>query len=151
MKLRISLLIVATLTILFAGCNNCRNKECFTPPAHFEIEFLDSQTKENLITNGTYTFGQLRIKNFEDKSPISFDTITFENENYIRLNDIGWKTEIINYSISISREFDFIFRVDAERVDAECCDFTHINEIEVFGFDFEENASTERISIFIER
>lgn len=133
------------------SCNKCKDISCFTPPAPFEIKFLDSQTKENLITNGTYSFDQIGVVNTENGNRISFDTISYEDENFIRLLDIGWKTEIVNYSIFIPTEFEFIFHVDAARLEGECCNFTQINEVSISNYEYEKNTSSELISVFIKR
>ncbi len=143
--------LLTAITLSFLGCNKCKDLECFTPPRPFAIEFLDSETKENLISNGNYNFKQIQIKNVENGNSISFDSISFENQNFIQLTDIGWKTEIINYSISISNEFAFTFHVNAERLEGACCDFTQINEMFITNYEYEENTSSELISVFIKR
>ncbi len=149
MKSHFFILTIFVVSISFIGCNKCKDIACFTPPAPFNIEFLDSETKENLISNETYNFKQILIENTENENTISFDTIFYEDESFMRLTDIGWETEIINYSISIPNEFKFTFYVDAERLEGKCCNFTHFNEMSISNYEYEENPSSELISVFI--
>ena len=151
MTLRILTFLIISVTVLFSGCNKCKDIACFTPPRPFAIEFLDSESKENLISNGTYSFEQIQIENVENGNSINFDTISYADESFLRLTDIGWKTEIVNYSITIPNEFEFTFHVDAARLEGGCCEFTQINKMYISGYEFEENISSELISVFIKR
>ncbi len=151
LKIRWSTLMIFIAIALSIGCDKCKDVLCFTPPPPFEIEFLDSETRENLITNGTYVFNQIEVKNTINGNNVNFDSVSHGTESYIRLIDIGWKTETINYAVSIPVEFEFLLQVNVERLEGECCDFTQINELAISNYEFEKSTSTERISILIKR
>ena len=81
---------------------------------------------------------------------MEFTFIDENDYNIIRINTIGWETEIVNYSIQISSENIFELFVNAERLSDNCCSYTVYNEIRIENSDFELNQDLGTYKIFVE-
>lgn len=119
------------ITVLFFQSCQQECGDCFTPPANFAFELIDKESGENLFTNGTYNSADLEIINLADSTAVEYSFIDENNVNIIFINNIGWKTEIVNYSFNVSTKHIFDFYVDAERLDGKCCSYTAYNAIEI--------------------
>ena len=147
-------IIVFTLIILIftQSCkdNDCQDKLCFTPPSSFNFELVDKLTGENLFTNGTFDSKDISVINLDDQSHVGFTFLDENNYNIIRINTIGWETEVINYSIQISSESIFKLYVNAERLNENCCSYTEYKEIRIEDVDFELNQDIGIYKIVVE-
>ena len=127
--------VAAILSLVLLGCKeNCG--ECFTPPMPLIFEFVDQKTGENLFANGTYKPEQLEVLDASNGSNIDY---VFLNEQDLKLNSFGWKTETIEYNLYISDNLIFSLNVKTERVKDNCCDFTRYNQILIQGSDYQLN------------
>jgi len=149
MKQTIKILLLS-LVILTQGCEKGCEQECFTPPSPFEFELVDKLTGENLFTNGTFSSSDIKVINLDDQSNVAFTFIDENNYNVIRINTIGWETEIVNYSIMISLENIFDLFVNAERLNGECCSSTDYKEIRIENSEFELNQNSGIYKILVE-
>lgn len=124
--------------------------DCFTPPSGFVFELVDKESGENLFTNGTYNSSDIEILNLADSSAVEFGFIDENDINVIVINTIGWKTEIVNYSSTVSGKSVFNLHVDAERLMGECCSYTIYNAIEITDAEFVQDNSSGIFRILIE-
>jgi len=138
--------------ILIIITQSCKKEcgECFSPPSPFKFELVDKLTGENLFTNGTFNPSDIKIINLDDQSNVEFTFIDENDYNVIRINTIGWKTEIVNYSIRISSENIFDLYVNAERKKDKCCSYTEYKEIRIENSEFELNHDTGIYKILVD-
>lgn len=146
MRLPFILFIIA---FSISACDKCRDQECFTPPPAYVFEFLDAETNENLFTNGTFSSDDISIID-ESGENVDFMFITENDKNQLVMNHIGWKTEEIDYTISIADQVEFTFYVNAERDMGDCCTFTTIHEEKIEGVAYANDPATEVIIIYPE-
>jgi len=137
------------MALMVPGCKDDDCGACFTPPMPFAFEIVDKQTGENLFTNGKYNSNQIKMLDSEDRQ-IAYTFINENNVNLIQVNSIGWKTEIINYTLSIGTEDLFTLHVNAERLSENCCSYTRYNEVLIEYSDYEYIANTGIYKIFVE-
>jgi len=153
MKKKLFLLSIFLIVFSYSCDNlkdNCEDIACFTPGEIFYFEFLDSETKENLFTNGTYNTDDITVINSTDTNKeVSFSLITENNLNQIQL-DATWGTEIITYTFKIDETTLFNFYIDAESVNEHCCSFTRYNEIKVEDIEYNTNEQTGVYEILID-
>jgi hypothetical protein len=146
--------ILAIIILIFTqSCkkkDDCEDISCFTPPNPFRFELVDKLTRENLFTNGTFNSSDIKVINLADQSAVEFRFIDENDYNIIQINTIGWKTEIVNYSIQISTVNIFNLYVNAERLDEDCCSFTRYKEIKIENSDFEINQTNGIYKILVD-
>lgn len=148
MKKLILPFFVLTFSLMIA-CSDEECGECFTPPNYFFFELVDSNTGENLFTNGTFNSDDIEVLDASDHR-IEFSFIEDNDINLIEINTIGWQTEIVNYRINIASENIFDLYVDAKRLNEDCCSFTRYNEIEIGNAEFSLSAETGIYTIFVD-
>ena len=102
------------------------------------MQFIDKDSGEDLIANGIYPYESIKVTNQADGSIVNYSKITGEDYNFIRLNDIGWETEMVTYQIDVGEDVSFEFFVNAERINEDCCSFTRMNEVEITGVAYNE-------------
>ena len=130
--------------------NECEGIDCIPPVKTFTFDMVDKTTGENVFTNGTFSRNQISIINLLNDQPIDYEFIDIDNLNYIKINSIGWQTEIVNCSISIDSEKVCGLYLDAERVSEDCCSFMQYNEISIEDCEFEYDSTAYLYKIFIE-
>ena len=130
--------------------NNDCDKLCFTSPEPFQFELVDATTGENLFTNKTYESRYIKVINIEDENRVDFNFISENNYNILVLQDLGWQTEIVNYSIQINDKELFTLYVDAERNSEDCCSFTRYNEIKIENSNYTFDKGKGLYTILIE-
>jgi len=148
MKYLVSFIFIFLIIITQSCKKDCGL--CFSPPSAFEFELVDKLTGENLFTNGTFNSSDIKIINLDDQSNVEFTFIDENDYNVIKINTIGWKTEIVNYSIRISSDVIFDLYVNAERKKGECCSYTEFKEIRIENSDFELNQDTGIYKILVD-
>lgn len=148
MKIRSKWLLLLTVLFFQSCLPPCG--ECFSPPAHFVFELIDKESGENLFTNGTFNSADLEILNLADNTTVEFNFIDENNFNVIEINDIGWTTEIVNYSFNILTKHICNLYVDAERTSDRCCSYTVYNEIEITDAEFNYDNSSGIYQIIVE-
>ena len=151
MKKTITILVISVF-ILTQSCkkDECEDIACFTPPSPFGFELVDKVTGENLFTKGTFNSNDIKVINIDDQRNVQFTFIDENDYNIIQINTIGWKTEIINYSIQISTENIFNLYVNAERLNENCCSFTRYQEIKIENSEFELNQTNGLYKILVD-
>ena len=144
--------VLALIILIFTqSCkDDCADILCFTPPSPFTFELVDKLSGENLFTNGTFNPNDIKVIDLEDQSNVEFTFIDENDYNIIRINTIGWQTEIVNYSLQISSESIFELFVNAERLNGNCCDYTNYKEIRIENADFELDQQSGIYKIRIE-
>lgn len=131
-------LIIFCLGILLLGCDeNCEDTACFTPPNTFNFEVLDSDTRENLFSNETFSANQIKVTNSVGNNSLDFSFNTENNVDILVINSIGWVTEQVKANVSVNDLTLFDLSVDAERKNENCCTFTEYNEISIENAEFE--------------
>ena len=146
----ITAIIILFLTLSCKKENECEDILCFTPPSPFGFELVDKLTGENLFTNGTFNSNDIKVINIDDQRNVQFTFIDETDYNIIQINTIGWKTEIVNYSILISTENIFNLYVSAERLNESCCSFTRYKEIKIENSEFELNQTNGLYKILVD-
>jgi len=134
---------------LMTACSDEECGECFSPPAFFAFDLVDSESGENVFANGTFNPDEIEILDASGNQLV-FNFIDVEKFKLIEINTIGWRTEIVNYRINIGSENIFDLYVDAERLSEDCCSFTRYNEIEIGNAAFSLNAETEIYTILVD-
>lgn len=142
---------ILLLTLLFSilSCSDLSNDceiECTSGPARFTLELVDSETGENLFTNGTFEESQLRLSKISDEGEGQWQFISTDD-----LNLIGIATfQGIAYSVQISGDELFQVSIDAESVTDDCCSFTRVNDFEITGASFEQDSETSVFKVKID-
>lgn len=149
-KSTILILIILIVTLSCENKNDCEDIDCFTPPSPFGFELVDKLTRENLFTNGTFNAMDIKVINLDNQENVEFTFIDEDDYNIIQINTIGWQTETVNYSISISDESIFELFVDAERLMGECCRYTEYSEIQIINSEFESTQNSGFYKILVD-
>ncbi|MGA8853475.1 MAG: hypothetical protein WB492_04780 [Christiangramia sp.] len=132
------------LLLLFIGltisCDDdkCEELICNSGPASFELELVDSETGENLFTNGTFEESDLQLNQTEGNNIGDWDFLSENDINLIRIstfNDIA-------YSVKVSNEEIFQIAIEAESITVDCCSSVRVDDFQVTGADFEQVAET---------
>uniref|UniRef100_UPI0025BAC1FE hypothetical protein n=1 Tax=Maribacter sp. TaxID=1897614 RepID=UPI0025BAC1FE len=131
------LIALITFVFIFNSCDDCGDKDCFTPPEGFTFELVDKTTKENLFTNESFSSNEISVTNLADNSNLEFNFIDEDDVNLIQINSIGWESETVNALITVSGIDIFNLIVDAERTTEDCCEFTRYNDISIENAEFE--------------
>lgn len=137
MKYKIPLFLLFTL--LVSGCNktdNCEDVLCFTPPSTFVFELLNKDSKENVFSINAFNSSLIDVLDLEDSASVEFEYFTQDSLNLILIHTIGWKTELIDYSIRHADTNVFRLHVDVERVYENCCSFSRYNDIQILDAEF---------------
>lgn len=149
---KITIILAIILLIFNQSCNKENETEtidCFTPPQGFQFELVDKSTGENLFTNGTFNSIDIKVINLFDQKNVEFNFIDENDYNIISIGSIGWKTEIVYYSIKISSKNIFNLYVNAETVNDKCI-ISKYNEIRIENSEFELNQESDIYKIFVE-
>lgn len=114
--------------LLISGCDlDC--PDCFTPPEPFLFELVEASSGENLFANKKLDPAGIEVVNIETGAIIEHTFIDENEVNLLQIHSIGWKTEIVEYSISVSEKHIFNLYVHAERKSENCCSFTTFKDI----------------------
>lgn len=148
---QITKLVFIFFVIGIQGCEdkNCKGYLCTTPPSAFIFELVDKSTGENLFTNGTYESTEIEVLKATTEIREDFTFITENDLNLLEISSIGWQTETVTYSVSISSEHIFNLYVEAEAISEDCCSFTRYHEIRIENCDFEIDPTTGYYKILI--
>ena len=146
-------LILSFFVLTFFLIPACSDEEecglCMTPPNYFAFDLVDSDTGENLFTNGTFNPNDIEVLDASDHR-VEYTFIEENDINLIEIYTIGWQTEIVNYRINIASEKLFDLYVDAERLSENCCSFTRYKEIEIDNTEFSLSSETGIYTIFVD-
>lgn len=138
MKTRIKVLLFFLFFILYA-CDDNNNVQCFSPPPGFTFEIVDKTTGENLFTNGTYKSEQIIVTDLATNQKVPFNFISENGINILRIQTIGWKTEKVNYAITIQDKKIFELYADVSRLDGNDCSYTVHNQVLIKETEYELN------------
>ncbi len=135
---RLKVLIIVFTLFFLQSCSDIGcNENCFTPPNTFVFELVDSETGENLFTNGTLSRAGILVNHSESGASEDFTFYDQEDLNLLVLHTIGWETEIIELDVTVGTTDVFSIYVDSERVSDDCCAFTEFNEIRIESANYE--------------
>lgn len=143
------LIALVAFVLIFNSCDDCEEKDYFTPPNGFTFELVDKTTMENLFTNETFNSNEISVTNLVDNSNLEFNFIDEDDVNLIQLNAIGWESETVEALITVPGIDIFSLIVDAERTTEDCCTFTKYNEIRIENAEFELNDENGIYTIFV--
>jgi hypothetical protein len=147
------ILVKAFILFLFIGLFSCdklgsgNNIACFTPPGDFPFEIVDKTTGENLFTNGTFKSNQIDVTDLSTNLKVPFSFISENGLNIFSIHTIGWKTEKVNYRITIQDKNIFELYVDASRLDGDNCSYTVYNQVLIKNAEYELNKEKGRYVI----
>jgi hypothetical protein len=137
------ILIKTSLLFLFFAICACddifKSVDCFTPPEGFTFEVVDKTTGENLFTNGTYKSDQIVVTDLATNTKVPFTFISENGINIFGIQNIGWKTEKVNYTITIQGKSIFELYVDANRSNSDECSHTVYKQILIKNAEYELN------------
>ncbi len=145
--------VKAFIIFLFIGLFSCDKSEsgnniaCFTPPEGFTFEIVDKTTGENLFTNGTYKSDQIVVTDLAANLKVPFTFISENGLNIFSIYTIGWKTEKLNYRITIQDKNIFELYIDASRLDSDNCSYTVYNQVLIKNVEYELNKEKGRYII----
>ena len=143
------LIALVAFVLIFNSCDDCEDKDWFTPPNGFTLELVDKTTMENLFTNETFNSNEISVTNLADNSNLEFDFIDENNVNLIQLNSIGWESEKVDVLINVSGIDILNLIVDAERTSEDCCEFTRYNDLRIENAEFELNEENGSYTILV--
>ncbi|MCH9659909.1 MAG: hypothetical protein K0U54_03260 [Bacteroidetes bacterium] len=145
------LFLLTTITLAMFSCNDDDDcGACNDAPQSFTFDIVDSDTRENLFTNGTYDPDQIEIVNIFNGDPANFQYVDSNNLNYIQINNIGLETEIVSMRVTIANDSIFGLFVDTERIQKECCFENIYNEIQVSGSEYEYDTISDLYTILVD-
>ena len=127
------------LGLFFIQCSD--NESCFTPPASFKFSLIDSETGENLITNGLYSSDDIKLYKNNQLNENDFQFIGENNINFFAISGFGWQSEKINYEVRTEDNVLFKLQIDAERLNGKCS-YTKMNELKIENALFEIDSET---------
>jgi hypothetical protein len=137
------ILIKTSLLFLFFAICACddifKSVDCFSPPEGFTFEIVDKTTGENLFTNGTYKSDQIVVTDLATNSKVPFTFISENGINIFSIQNIGWKTEKVNYNITIQDKNIFGLYVDASRSNGDECSHTVYKQILIKNAEYKLN------------
>jgi hypothetical protein len=139
MKTLIKVLLFFLFFILYACDDNNNNVQCFTHPPGFTFEIVDKTTGENLFTNGTYKSGQIIVTDLATNLKVPFSFISENGINILSIQTIGWKTEKVNYTITIQDKKIFELYADVSRLNGDNCSYTVHNQVLIKETEYELN------------
>lgn len=149
---RFTVLAVLFVSLIFNSCNDSDacNELCFTPPDTFVFELVDSETRENLFTNGTFSRAGIVVRHTESQETESFIFYDQDDLNLLVLSTIGWRTEILELDVTVGDMEAFSIYVDSERVEDSCCAHTIFNEVEIYNATYEYDSNNNIYTILID-
>jgi hypothetical protein len=147
-KINIGVLTFLVALLAIHSCNEDCN-ECFTPPQPLLFEVVSEDSRDNLISNGTYTSKDIEIVNQSNDQLVEFSISQNGDSDILNINTIGWQTETINYLITANDESLFTLQLNAQRISEDCCSYTKYSDIEISGSDYEINPETGIYSILV--
>jgi hypothetical protein len=140
MKTLIKVLLFFLFFCLLYACEDIfKSVDCTTPPPGFTFEIVDKTTGENLFTNGTFKSEQIIVTDLATNLKVPFTFISENGMNILSIQNIGWKTEKINYSITIQDKKVFELYADVSRVNGDNCDHTVYNQVLIKYAEYEFN------------
>lgn len=150
MKKALKLIPILSL-LLLQNCslNDC-NQLCFTPPNSFEFEFVDATSKENLFTNKTFNKRDIKVINLADNSNLEYSFIDENDYNILMIGGIGWKSEIVEFTIKVADKEILTLYVNAKRLNENCCSFTRFEEIRIENANYSIDTQKDIYTILID-
>lgn len=139
----ISLLLVSIVG--FTSCSlDDEQRDCITGPVGFNVEFVDSETGENLYRNNTFQTAQLRITD-EDNKPVAYRFINEQDKTFIQVN-LGFETgeKIVTMQLDDETAVDFELTLSLLQ---ESCKTYYISDLEVPEYGYEESGTTGIITV----
>jgi hypothetical protein len=134
--------LLFSIALLLTSCDNCSDIDCTTPPAPFQFELVDATTGENLLSTEQISGSGLSLSDLNAQRSIRFEITDENGRMIITTNDIGWQTELLDIAFSLGGVTLFNFKVNAENVTEDCCNFTRYSDISVDGAESRVENST---------
>jgi len=134
--MKITNLILCLLVFLYAcDKNDCDGILCNTPPNPTILKLIDTETNENLFTNGTFQPEDINIKN-ENNQSVNFTFITENAVNLIDLSEIGWNTGLHTYRILVGDDLEIDLKLHNEEQYEDCCSFYLTLEFDISSHEY---------------
>lgn len=143
------IIIIITLFLTVVSCDlkdDCG--ECFTPPRQFNFEFVDKDSGEDLLENGTFNIDDVKIIDEEDKN-VLFELVLYNDSFIVSVSSIGWELEPKTYTIELSEDTQVVFNLDMKTASDNCCSYFEIENFELFLYEYTESNTTGIIQIKI--
>ena len=141
-------LFYATL-LASCGVNNC-DYYCDTGPLNMSFVLLDSESGENLFTNGTYHLDELQIIDLEnDNTTVPYIFISENDMNQLVLGPFGDGINTAHYAITINTEILFSISLKTEEISDTCCTSIVLNQFNIHGAEFNQNETSGVFEVFI--
>lgn len=145
------ILVYLFCATLFVSCgvNHC-DYYCDTGPLSLSFVLLDSESGENLFTNGTYHLDELQILDIEnDNATVPYIFISEDDTNQLILGPFGDGINTAHYAIAINTEILFSISLKTEEISDTCCTSIALDEFNIHGADFNQNATSGIFEILI--
>lgn len=101
-----NLLVILIFILVIAGCkedeNPCAGYYGLPSIGVRQFVLVDSDTKEDLFINETFSEWQLDVWDLSDSSRVDYELKAEDNQMLIRLG--GWEREVVDYAINIEDE-----------------------------------------------
>lgn len=126
--------------MVFVGCDNLKKKSldcpgvnCLSSNANFAVRFIDKNTGENLVENGTINKSQIQITNGGSyplliTNKLDADTL----KNYVVFMDYSREGKntirIYDHARTITFDYDYSIRYE------NCCNIGDIKSVTVNGY-----------------
>ena len=138
--------------ILIAILQGCNCEDASLGPKGFLFEFVDKTTGENLFTNGTYHYYDIKITNtLNADTKYEFNYLEIDNLHFIGIYSIGArKTETVNLKFVIADKHIFNLYVEAKRIDGKCNDYTTFKNVTIEGVEYEVEPQSENYKILVD-
>lgn len=143
------LLVLLVLSALFSCQNDCKDVLCFTPPRTYNFELIGKSSGNDLLAAGPYSYNQISVIDRETNKSVTFNRTGNDSINLIQFDMIGWKTEVVDYQVTIADSIHFGLYVDATRTNENCCSFTRYNDIKIEDTEYKLDSLTGIYKIFI--
>jgi len=130
-------IVALVLSIIVNSCSSdsdvsqldCSVVDCAS--GNILLEFLDSETGENLFFNGTYSFDDLRVIDVAtDQDFLFFTGVSEEFETaQIALNPFFESRDNVVLRIIVADGFETDLSFNVEFVEGECCNINNYTEV----------------------
>jgi len=133
------------LTLGFTSCDlDDVQQDCITGPVGFNVEFIDSESGENLYRNNTYQTSQLRVTDEDDKQ-VNYRFINEMDKTYIQVN-LGFETGEKVVTMQLDDETAVDFELTLSMIQENCKTY-YISDLEVPEYGYEESGTTGIIRV----
>jgi len=142
----------AVLACIVYGCFNlddCKPKECVSPPPDILFMIADKKTGENLFENGTLTGDTLFVTD-ENNKQVACKLVTDNGYYLVSIPNIGWLTGTHKYTLTAGRKLHIPFTLTMKTRETKCCTYFEIQEFTVSNYEYEGDTLTGYVKVLID-